>query len=86
MEQKRGGFSNNMLPLILGAIALGILVIIKIIFAFGVGSFVVAGIFSMIIYILPIIGAIVAYVENKNLYSFEFIFNLVVLGIALLAL
>ena len=86
MEQKRGKFSNNLVPVILGGVALAILVIIKIIFAFGVGSSVAAGIFCMIIYILPIVGAVLAYIDNKNLYSFEFIFNLVVLGIALLAL
>lgn len=87
MEQKRASFDRSSLPVLLGLLAVVFMVIVAIIAAFGVNIYSHAfyGIFTLCILGLPIAGAILAYVDNKNLLSFEFLFNAVILCVALIA-
>ena len=85
MEQKKVTFSNNNLAILLGLLSLAIVVVLKIVAGFGalyIGTF--FGIMNIVILALPIAGAIVAYVNNRNLISFELLFNLAILVLALL--
>lgn len=87
MEQKRASFDRNSLPVILGILSVIIMVIISIISSFGVAIYagVLYGILKIIILGLPIAGGIIAYIDNKNLLSFELLFNVGVLVLALIA-
>jgi hypothetical protein len=85
MEQKKITFSNNNLSLLLAILSIAIVVILKIVASFGalyLGT--LFGIFYIVILVLPIAGAIIAYSNNKNLLSFELLFNLATLVLALL--
>ncbi len=87
MEQKRASFDRNSLPTLLGLASILIMVIISLISSFGVAIYggVFYGIMKIFILGLPIAGGIIAYIDNKNLVSFEVIFNTIVLAIALIA-
>ena len=84
MEQKRESFAKTWLPVMFGLIAIAVMVLVKIILAFGVVINVFNGIMCICYLALPIIGATFAFVENKNLRSFEFLFNMAVLAVGLL--
>lgn len=86
MEQKKDSFSKEGLPILFALIAIAVMVMVKIILAFGVNINVFNGIMCIIYLALPIIGATFAYVGNRNLRSFEFLFNLSVLALGLLML
>ena len=85
MEQKRSSFSKSWLSILFALISLAIMVVLKIVFAFGVFNAVLNGIMCIIYLALPIIGATFAYVENRNIHSFNFLFNLAVLALGILA-
>ena len=87
MEQKRASFDRDSLPVLLGILSVIIMVIISIISSFGVAIYagVLYGILKIIILGLPIAGGIIAYIDNRNLLSFELLFNVGVLVLALIA-
>lgn len=86
MEQKRVSFTSRDLPILLGILAVLIMVVLSILAGFGVITVGIAyGIIKIVLLGLPIAGGIVAYVNNKNLMSFEVLFNIVILGFAMLA-
>jgi len=87
MEQKRASFDRNSLPILLGILSVIIMVILSIISSFGVAIYagVLYGILKLIILGLPIAGGIIAYIDNRNLVSFEVLFNVGVLVLALIA-
>ena len=75
--------SKEVLFALMGIVALGLLVICKILANFGVGSAIFYGIMSLFIYILPFVGVILSYCNNKKV-SFELIVNLAAFVIAML--
>ena len=85
MEQKRSSFSKSWLSILFALISLAIMVVLKIVFSFGVFNAVLNGIMCIFYLALPIIGATFAYVENRNIRSFDFLFNLAVLALGILA-
>lgn len=86
MEQKRVSFTSKDLPILLGILAVLMMVILSILAGFGVIAVGVAyGIVKIVLLGLPIAGGIVAYTYNKNLMSFEVLFNVVILAFAMLA-
>ena len=86
MEQKNhSNFSIN-LPILLGALSVVIMVILSIVAGFGALYYgVFFGIMNIIMLGLPTAGAVLAYINNKNLTSFELLFNLAVLATVLIA-
>ena len=84
MEQKKSSFTKDWLPILFALISIAVMVFVKIIIAFGVISFVLNGIMCIIYLALPIIGATFAFVENRNIRSFEFLFNIAVLALGIL--
>lgn len=86
MEQKNhSSFSVN-LPILLGALSIVIMVVLSIVAGFGALYYgVFFGIMNIIMLGLPIAGAILAYIGNKNLASFELLFNLAILATVIIA-
>jgi len=87
MEQKRANFDRNSLPVLLGIASVIIMVILSVIMAFGVNIYggVFYGIMTLFILGLPIAGIIVAYIDNRNILSFELLFNVAILALAIIA-
>lgn len=86
MEQKRVSFTSNDLPVLLGLLAVLMMIVLSILAGFGILFPGVAyGIVKIVLLGLPIAGGIVAYAYNKNLMSFEVLFNVVILAFAMLA-
>lgn len=85
MEQKRSSFSKSWLSLLFALISIAVMVILKLLFSFGVFNTVLNGIMCIIYLALPIIGATFAFVENRNIRSFDFLFNLAVLALGIIA-
>lgn len=87
MEQKRASFDRNSLPILLGLASVLIMVVISLISSFGVAIYggVFYGIMKIFILGLPIAGGIIAYIDNRNLVSFEVLFNAAILAVSLIA-
>ncbi|MBO4569892.1 MAG: hypothetical protein J5689_01585 [Clostridia bacterium] len=81
-EQKEVRISSSLLNLLFAIVALGLIVLCKILFGFGVASAVFYGIMSILIYCLPFVGMLLSYFSNKKL-TFEFWANLAVLAFAI---
>lgn len=82
-QTKQISVSKGFLYALMGIISLGLLVLCKILFNFGVASAIFYGIMSIFIYILPLVGIVLSYFNNKKA-SLELIVNLVAFGIAVL--
>ena len=81
-EQKEVKISSSLLYLLFAVVALGLIVLCKVLFNFGVGSSTLYGIMSIFIYGLPFAGMLLSYFSTKKL-SFEFWANLAVLAFAI---
>lgn len=77
-------FSASSLFMMLGLIAVVILVISKILINFGVFNSALYGIVGIIVYSLPLAGALLAFLQNKKPNCVVWL-NLAVLALALIA-
>lgn len=86
MEHKKTSFSKDGLSLSFAVVAFALMVILKIIVNFGIGTQIFYGVATILILGLSIAGGILSYNKNKDFKSMDFIANAIALVLALIIL
>ena len=84
-QQKEYTVTSSTIFALFGVLALCLLVLVKVLAHFGAGSLTLYGIMSIVIYALSGTGAVLSYLSDRQVKSFEFLLNIGVLALALLA-
>ena len=86
MEHKKTSFSKDGLSISFAIVAFVLMIILKIILNFGIGTQIFYGVATILILGLPIAGGILSYIKNKDFRSMDFIANAIALVLALIVL